>query len=130
MALRKQVAESRATFDDPLMGVNLRLSEQDLRRGEARLMQNCIFEGGTRIRTGSSRLTASSLGSFRIRGGHKYYYGGSTPTSKRLIAYSNKISTLSDAGSEAVLTTGMTSDKDTYFTTWSITDKVYISNAN
>lgn len=128
MALRNQIKESDATFPDPVLGVNLRASEEDLAPGEARLMQNTIFDSGTKIRTGSLRINSSTLGAYKILGGHKYYYGGSSPTSKRLIAFNNRISVLSDAGSETNLTTGMTADKDTHFMTWPITDKVYICN--
>jgi hypothetical protein len=46
----------------------------------------------------------------------------------RVIAYSNKISTLGDNGTEAVLTSSMTANRDTYFKTWSILDNLYISN--
>lgn len=128
MALRNQIKEDDATFPDPVKGVNLRASEEDLTPGEARLMQNCVFDAGTRIRKGSSRLTSSSLGSYKILGGHKFYYGGASPAKKRLIAYHNKISVISDAGSETNLTAGMTAGLDTHFTTWSITDKAYICN--
>jgi len=128
MALRNQIAEKVATFPDPHLGINLRESEEHLVDGEARLMQNCFRNGGVRIRRGSSNLNTVSLGAFRILGGHKYYYGGVSPAGKRLIAYSNKISVLSDAASETNLTTGMTTGLITHFTTWSITDSVYISN--
>lgn len=129
MALRKQVPELEATWEDPISGLNLFDSEEDLKPGEARLMQNCVYRSGIRMRNGNTRITPTSIAaSFRVRGGHRFYYGGTTPTKKRLIAYSNKISVISDAGAETVLTSGMTSDKDTYFTTWTITDKVYISN--
>lgn len=130
MSLRSQIPESKAAYQDPVLGVNLRDSLEDLGPGESPLMQNCVLFGGVRNRYGSQRVNGSSLGStLRIRGGHKFYYGGSTPSKARLIAYSNRISTLSDAGSEVVLTSGMTADQDTHFTTWSITDKVYIGNS-
>lgn len=116
------------TYDNPVHGVNLRANLTDLQPGEAVQMQNVIYDGGTRIRNGSRRLNSTSLGAFAVRGGHKYYYGGAIPTSKRLIAYSTNISVISDAGAETVLTTGMSSDKVTYFTTWPITDSVYIGN--
>lgn len=129
MALRGQLSEKNATWEDPITGVNLFDSEEDLTAGSARLMQNCVYRAGVRMRNGNSRVTAAQIAaSFRVRGGHKFYYGGSSPAKKRLIAYDTKISVISDAGSETVLTSGMTSDKDTYFTTWTITDKVYISN--
>lgn len=129
MSLRNQVQESAAAYKDPVLGVDLRTALEDLGSGASPLMQNCIYMGGVRNRTGSSRVNSSSLlSSYRIRGGHKYYYGGSSPTKKRLIAFHNRISVLSDGGSETNLTTGMTSDLDTHFLTWSITDKVYIGN--
>lgn len=129
MSLRRQVPEADAAFADPTLGINIRSALEDLRSGESPLMQNCIYMGGVRNRTGSARVNSSSLGSsLRIRGGHKYYYGGSSPTKKRLIAYGQKISTLTDGGVETVLTSGMTNDLDTHFLTWSITDKVYIGN--
>jgi hypothetical protein len=128
MALRKQVSESKADYTDPMLGVNLDAAEQDLKPGEARLMQNCILRGGTRIRTGSQAVTSNLFSNLRIRGGHKFYYGGSSPASKRLIAYGSRISHITDAGVETVINSGMASDLDTFFATWSISDKDYISN--
>ena len=129
MALRRQISESRASYPDPIGGINLRSSEQDLRPGEARLMQNMIYDGGTRSRLGSGRITSSTLDATkRIRGLYKFYYGGANPTGKRLVAYDTNISVIADNGTETSLNTGMTSDLDTYFSTWTITDKVYISN--
>lgn len=128
MALRGRITEERTEYKDPVLGVNLYKAEQDLVQGEAVLMQNFIWQGGTRMRNGSSRVNAGSFGAFRIRGGHKFYYGGATPTSKRLIAYDTKISVLSDAGAVTQLTAGMTSNVETFFCTWPITDQVYISN--
>lgn len=128
MALRRQINETDAAFSDPIYGVNLRESEENLKGGESRLMQNCEYYGGTRIRRGSIALNGSSLGAYKILGGHKYYYGGVTPTGKRLVAYNNTISVVSDVGTETVLTTGMTAGLNTHFTTWSITDSCYISN--
>lgn len=130
MALRNQIAESVASYTKPYLGVNLRESEEKLRDGESRLMQNCEYYGGVRIRRGSQRINSSTLGAYRILGGTKYYYGGTTPTGKRLIAYNTNISVLSDVGTETILTSGMTSDQDTYFRTWSITDDCYISNGS
>ena len=128
MSLRGEIPEEKSTYPDPTLGINLRSSEEDLTDGEARLMQNCVYDGGTRNRTGSQRLNATSLGAFRITGGHKFYYGGASPTQKRLIAFSTRISVLSDAGSETNLFAGMTTGLDTHMLTWSITDKAYIVN--
>ncbi len=126
MALRNRIPDEGAKYPDPVRGVNMVASPEDLEPGEALLMSNCYFWNGVRTREGSTRINSSSLGAFRITGGTKYYYGGTN--SKRLIAYSNKISTLTDGGSESVLTTGMTANSETFFQTWSITDKVYVSN--
>lgn len=126
MALKNRLPDKYAQFPDPVLGVNLRASDQDLQPGEARFLKNCEFIDGLRTRRGSSRLTSASLGSFRIRGGHKFYYG--TNSSKRLVAYGQRVSVISDAGSEAILTSSMTADLDTHFETWRNTDKVYICN--
>lgn len=128
MALRGRISEIKSEYKDPILGVNLYKAQQDLIQGEAALMQNFIWQGGTRIRNGSSRVNSGTIGAFRIRGGHKYYYGAGSPTSKRLIAYDTKISVISDSGTVTQLTSGMTSDLDTYFATWPITDCAYISN--
>lgn len=126
--LRNQIGEKEATYEDPIMGVNLRAGNEGLQPGEARLMQNIIYRGGTRLRTGCRRINGSSYGAFAIRGGTKYYFGGASPQKERLIAYDTKISSIDDLGAETVLTSGMASDYPTYFRTWPITDSVYISN--
>ncbi len=134
MALRGRISgtgsdgKERCEYKDPVLGINLYKANQDLMQGEAVIMQNCLIEGGLRGRFGSTRVNGSSLGSFRIRGGHKFYYGAGSPTSKRLIAYDTRISVLSDAGTPTSLTSGMTGDLDTFFATWPITDSCYISN--
>lgn len=128
--LRNQIPEQEASYDDPARGVNLRASLVSLQPGESPLMQNCILDGGIRIRTGNSRLTPTALASsLGVRGGTKFYYGGASSQKVRLIAYGTKIVTVADVGTETVLTSAMSNDKDTWFTTWSITDKVYISNS-
>lgn len=129
MALRNQISEVTSEYKPPILGINLRSSLHDLRPGEAAKMQNCEFFGGTRIRRGSQRLNSASLGSFAGLAGHKYYHGGSNPTSKRLIAYNNRISVLNGVGVETVLTSSMTPGLNTYFATWPITDCAYVSNA-
>lgn len=129
MPLREQLPDKISQFSPPVLGVNLRDNEVDLTPHEARLMQNAIYLNGTRKRTGSERLTAHSLGPHRVTGGHKFYYGGSSnPQGKRLISYDDRVSLITDAGSEFVLTTGKTPNLNTYFVSWSNTDKEYISN--
>ena len=128
MALRGQISEKQATWPDPLLGINLRDSEENLGDYESRLMQNCEYYGATRMRRGSQRINATSLGAKRIRGGSMYYFGGSAQQKKNLIAYGTKISALSGSGTETVLTSSMTDDQDVYISTWPITDKAYFAN--
>lgn len=130
MALRNQFDDIQSTYPQPTDGVNLRTTPRDLRPTEALLMQNCEVYGTRRIRRGSQRLNTTSYGSYMGLGGHKFYYGGPNPNSKRLIAYNTTISTISDIGVESQLTTGMTPGQPTYFTTWPITEKAYISNGS
>lgn len=126
MALRHQFPDQQSEYASPYLGVNLRESYKDLRPGQSPLMQNCVYIGGTRSRTGSVAINGSSFGANQIRGGTKFYRQAGT--SQRLIAYGAKISGVSDNGMETVLTSGMTSDKDTFFTPWSITDSCYVAN--
>lgn len=126
MALRNRIQDVDAKFEDPIRGINLIASPEDLEPGEAQLLSNCYYWNGVITREGSSRLNAGSLGAYRLLGGHKFYYGGSN--SKRLIAFNDRISELSDAGSETLVSTVTTANQETFFTTWSITDKVYITN--
>jgi len=129
MSLRGRIPDAEATYDDPILGVNLHSSEEDLQRGESSNMKNMVRFGRLVNRTGSSLITTTQVSpSFPVRGGHKFYYGGASPAKKRLIAYDTYISTISDAGAEAKIWTNQTSNLNTYFTTWSITDQVYIAN--
>jgi hypothetical protein len=124
--LRNQLADKPANFPDPILGINLRAADEDLRPGEARFMRNMEFIDGLRTRLGSVPLTPSSLGSYRISGGHKFYYG--TGQSARLVAYGPKIVLLSDLGAETELSAAMTENTDVHFETWKTTDKVYVAN--
>jgi len=126
--LRNQISEQDASYRDPVLGVNLRDGEQDLTNGEARLMQNAEYYGGIRMRRGSTRINSTLLGFYSVNGGIKFYFGGSSPQAKRLIAYSTKISVVADNGTETILTSAQTANLPTFFTTWSITDKVYVTN--
>lgn len=131
MSLRNRVPDGAAQYPDPVLGINLRSSIEDLKPGEALQMQNCIYLGGTRMRTGSNNINSSAFdANNRIRGIHKYYYGGASPSKKRLIAYDTNISSVTDGGVETVINSGLTSDKEVQFLTWPITDKVYITNSS
>lgn len=128
--LRRQVPNKYAELPHPVEGVNLRDAPHTLRQTEAVLMQNCYYDGGIRPIAGTAYLTGSALASAtRVRGGARVYWATAGRSLKRLVAYSTKISDISDAGSETVIDSGMTADLETFFTTWSITDKVYITNA-
>jgi len=127
MSLRRRVPDARSTYDDPVLGVNLRESLDDLQRGEARQMQNVHYESGTRLRNGSTRLTSTALMlGVPIRGGHMFYYGETG--SSRLVVYGTNCSTLSAAGTETILFTGLTNDRATQFLTFPVVDKVYLAN--
>lgn len=128
MALRRQISEQAATWGDPILGINLRESEENLKDGESRLMQNCEYYGKVRIRRGSQRLTSSLSSTRRIRGGHVFYFGGAAPQKKNLVAYGTKVSVISGAGIETNLISTMTDDQDVFFSTWSIKDRAYIAN--
>ena len=130
MALRNQVAESSATWDDPELGINLRSSDENLKPGESRLMQNCEFFGSVRLRRSNQRVNSTSLGPYAIKGGHMFYYGGAAaPQKKNLIAYNNRLSVLSGAGVETVLTSSLSANKNVFMSTWSIKERAYIANA-
>jgi hypothetical protein len=127
MALRRRLSDENANYPDPILGVNLRAAEEDLAPGEARLMKNVEYINGIVTRPGTTRITSATLDATkRIRGGHKFYYG--TSSSKRLVAYGQKISVIADNGTETNLINTLTSDLDTHFVSWKITDKVYITN--
>lgn len=124
--LRKRLPDETAAYPDPVIGVNLRDSLEDLKPGEAEQLANCYYDGGLRTRFGMSNLTLVSQGSFLGRGGGRVYPQTATPF--RLVAFDTKIMTVSDAGVYGTVTNTMTSDQDTHVQTWSITDKTYVCN--
>ena len=129
MSLRNQVPDAEATYEDPVLGVNLSSSPEDLQRGECAKMKNMVYHGGLVTREGSTALTATQIAaSYDVKGGHMFYYGASGR--KRLIAYYGNISIITDAGSQTVLYSNQSDGENTYFTTWPITEKVYITNGS
>ncbi len=127
MALRGRIPDAHAVFPDPVLGVNLYDSPENLGQAESPYMQNCILVGGRRTRRGSTRLTPAALATgVRVLGGHKFY--AESGVGYRLVAYGSTIALVADNGTQTVLTSGNTANLDTYFTTWSITDKVYVAN--
>ena len=130
MALRGRLPAEFSEYPLPVRGVNLRDQLPQIRPDEAQLLQNLNIEGGWKIRDGSGREISAALQSGkRIRGLTKYYYGGPMPQGKRVAAYGTSIATIEPHDVITVLTTGMSDDRDTHFTTWSITDRLYISNS-
>ncbi len=73
MALRNRLPDELAQYPDPIKGVNLASSPEDLEPGEAQLLTNCYFWNGVRTREGSSRINSSSLGAYRILGGRRLF---------------------------------------------------------
>lgn len=128
MALRNQISEEVSAWEDPVLGLNLRDSAENLKPGESQLLQNVEVYGSVRMRRGSQRINEVSLGDYPIRGGIMYYYGGASPQRKNVIAYHNRLSILSGAGVETVLASSLHDDADVFMVPWSITDKLYISN--
>lgn len=124
--LRNRLPDELAEYPDPKLGVNLRKSPEDLLPGEAYLLQNCYWDAGVRKRFGSLRYSTPSYGNFRGLGGHKFYYGQSS--NRRLIAYNNVIARVADSGVVTTLTSTMTAGYPTFFSTWNIQDRVYITN--
>lgn len=124
--LRRRLSDKKAEFVDPVLGVNLRDSLEDLQPGEAERMTNCFYDGGTRKRYGSSRITTTSRGAFRGRGGIRVY--PLLAVKFRLVAFDINVVTVSDAGAVGTVTFTLTSDQDTFFANWSITDKTYVCN--
>ena len=124
--LRNRVPDEQAEWADPVLGVNLRDSLEALRPGEAERMSNCFYDGGTRKRYGSSRLVTTSRGAFMGRGAIRVY--PQTATKFRLVAFDTNVVTVSDAGAIGTVTFTLTSDQNTFFTNWSITDRTYVCN--
>jgi hypothetical protein len=129
MALRGRLADKYATYADPILGVNLRASEQDLVPGEARLMSNCFFDNGVRNRHGMSLLTPTSLGGARISGGTTFYHRvGLAQQSQRLVTYADQLVRLGNTGLPTVIDGSQAPNTNVQFTTWSITEKLYQAN--
>jgi len=128
MSLRGRIPDAEATYEDPVFGVNLHSSEEDLRAGESPNMKNMVRFGRLTNRNGMSRITATQIASAKaVTGGHKYYLNDGS-TKKRLISYDTYVSTIADNGTEAKLWSTLTTGLAVNFNTWSITDLTYICN--
>ncbi len=71
MALRGKLPDQQATYPDPLLGIDLRVSLQDLQPGQAALMKNCVWDGGVKNRNGSEAITTSQ-GPYRGLGASRF----------------------------------------------------------
>ena len=72
------------------------------------------------LRRSNQRVNRPSLGPYAIKGGHMFYFAEQRPQKKNLIAYNNRLSVLSGAGVETVLTSGLSANKNVFMSTWSI----------
>src|SRR5438132_3582918 len=124
--LRGRLPDDVAMYPDVTDGLNLRASLEDLKPTEAERMENMLYDGGLHKRFGSSRLNAASVGPFRGTGGIKFYYG--TASKVRVIAYSTRISTISDTGAETILTAAIANDLATFMGPCSVTSTLYITD--
>ena len=126
MALRNKLPDEIARYPDPVLGINLRMSLEDLEPGYAALLQNCVWDGGVKNRYGSETVIQTSQGAYRGLGGHRFYY--QTTSKARLAVWNKHLFSVSDTGGLTTLTNGLTADKDGHFETWSITDAAYYCN--
>lgn len=127
--LRARVPDKYSEIPMPIQGVNLRDPAHLLEPGECQLLQHALFDGSIKMIPGTTRLTPSALtASSRIRGGHRFYRQDGSK--RRVVAYGSTISEINDAGNESVITTAMTADKITYFSTWPILDRCYATNGS
>lgn len=127
--LRARYPDKYSEVSMPVLGVNLRDPQHLLEDGECTLLSNCYFDGAIRPIPGTTAITPSSLQSnTRVRGGHRFYKRDGTK--RRLIAYDTKISEVTDAGSENLLTSITSADKLTLFSTWPILDRAYAANGS
>lgn len=127
--LRGRYSDKYSEISMPVLGVNLRDPQHLLNDGECTLLSNCYFDGSIRPIPGTTAVTPSAIqASTRVRGGHRFYKRNGIKY--RLIAYDTKISQVSDAGSENVLTAITSADKLTLFSTWPILDRAYAANGS
>lgn len=125
MALRGKLPDEAAQYPDPLLGIDLRVSLQDLKPGQAALMKNCVWDGGVKNRNGSEAIT-SSQGPYRGLGGFRFYYA--TISKVRLAAWHTGVFTVTDTGVVTTLTSSLTANRDAHFNAWSVTDCAYLAN--
>jgi len=106
-------------------GVNFYSNIVEIHPEEALLTQNLVYGNGMVKRAGQAKFESDEVSaSKRITGLHRFYYSTS---SKQLIASSGTTIKYHDGATWQNVRTGLTDDKQTYFTTW--LDDCYIANA-
>ena len=114
-------------LSQPIKGLNLRDPANELSSGEVVKLQNLYWDGFIRLIPGTVAWTANiSSPNAYIRGGIRFYSIVDTP--RRLVAFSNALVEVDDAGAATLIgglngTTG-----NVYFSSWSITNSCYISD--
>lgn len=112
----------------PRNGINLYISLEDLLPGDAVLMQNCYYRRGVQMKLGSNKHSNDEVtASKAIVGLHRFYYGAS---SKQLIAAAGtNVAYMNDStGAWTNIRTVQTDNLQTFFTTWSAINKMYVCN--
>lgn len=124
--LRNRIPDEIAEYQDPRFGIDLRTSLEDLQPGQAEFLKNCYYDGGVRKRQGSVGVNSLRYSIQRGCGGARIYPNDATAF--RAIAYGTSLATVNDVGVLATLTSGLTSDQDVRFQTWTLTDATYVCN--
>lgn len=122
--LRDRLPDEVAEYPDPLLGIDLRASLDDLQPGQAEFLKNCYVDGGVRKRFGAVAVSATRYASLRGCGGTKVYPNTATPF--RAIAYGTTLATVSESGSLATLTSSLSNDRTVRFQPWTVTDVTYV----
>lgn len=125
MALRRRIVKQIALGK---LGINLSDAVEDVRPGQALLMQNCYFRRGIQTKLGSLKHSSNQVAtSKKIVGLHRFYYGSE---SKKLIAAAGTNVAYMDDGTGAWtnLKTDRTDGAPGYMTTWSALNKMYFAN--
>lgn len=110
------------------LGVNLADAVEDVRPGEALLMQNCYFRRGIQTKLGSLKHSSDQVATGKkIVGLHRFHYGSA---SKKLIAAAGtNVAHMDDStGAWTNLKTDRTDGSPGFMTTWSALNKMYFFN--
>lgn len=122
--LRNRLPDAAAEYPDPILGIDLRASLEDLQPGQAEFLKNCYYDGGVRKRFGSVAVTSTRYAALRGCGGTRVY--PNTADAFRVVAYGASLATVSNAGVLATITSSLTSDQSVRFQPWTVTDVTYV----